>query len=165
MSFSSSQSVSPLLNTQCALANLLLPPPLQTQRRGEFRASRGKCLRGPLLMGLALRSSLHTAKKLLGSPSCIWGRNSQRLPSWRSLTFPSIILSASRLSHQEALRSPTRSGDQSEGSRPRRGWPFRSPPTLDVSRRSLGVSRLSRKASSGNQGAVEVRPWTPGPQV
>lgn len=74
-------------------------------------------------MSLALRSRLDTAKKLLGSPSCLWGRSSQKQPSWRSPAFPSFI-SANRLLHQEALRSPTRSGDQNQGSGPRRVWPF-----------------------------------------
>lgn len=116
-------------------------------------------------MGLALRSSLHTAKKLLGSPSHLWGRKSPKLPSWRPLALPSITPSAKRLLHQEAFRSPTGNGDQNQGSRLRRAWPFRSPPPLDISRQGLVVLRLSRQAYSGSRATMEVRLWSQGPQI
>lgn len=48
-------------------------------------------------MGLALRSSLDRAEKLLGSPRFLWGRNSQKLPFWQSLAIPSIFPSTNHL--------------------------------------------------------------------
>lgn len=91
------KSIFLLLNNQCALANLLSLLPLQTRRSWESLASRGSCLRGPWPVGLALRSSLDRAEKLLGSPCFLWGRNSQKLPSWQSLAIPSIFPSTNHL--------------------------------------------------------------------